>query len=126
MAHGLLRSNHKRNYVTKQSYLNVESKQKLTIGSRLTCYIAGKRRNSTHDSCDIVRSILSVSVKFNVKFSTAGDGINFTLWLDVDSSDAYQPSVLALFDKDGPHLPKPSTFENAKKTTGCRERSYIK
>ena len=43
---------------------------------------------------------ISVSVKFNVKFSTAGDDVNFTLWLDVDSSGACQPSVLARFDKD--------------------------
>ena len=61
-----------------------------------------------------VRSILSVSVKFNVKFSAAGDDINFTLWLDVDSSDACQPSVLAHSDKDGRHLSKPPTFEYAK------------
>ena len=39
-------------------------------------------------------------MKFKVKFSAAGDDINFTLWLDVDSSDAYQPSVLTRFDKD--------------------------
>ena len=50
-------------------------------------------------------------MKFNVNFSAAGDDINFTLWLDVDSSDAYQPSVLARFDKDGPHLSKPPTFD---------------
>ena len=90
-----------------------------TIGSRLTCFIAGTRCNSTHDSCNIVRSILSVSVKFNVKFSAkfsaADDDINFTLWLDVDSSDACQPSVLTRFDKDGRHLSKPPTFEYAKK-----------
>ena len=65
-------------------------------------------------------------MKFNVNFSAAGDDINFTLWLDVDSSDAYQPLVLALFDKDGRHLSKPPTFEYAKKTTGCRERGYVK
>ena len=50
-------------------------------------------------------------MKFNVNFSAAGDDINFTLWLDVDSSDAYQPSVLARFDKDGRHLSKPPTFD---------------
>ena len=98
---------------------------KNTIGSRLTCYIAGTRCNSTHDSCDIVRSILSVRVKFNVKFSAAGNDINFPLWLDVDSSDACQPSVLVRCDKDGRHLSKLPTFEYAKKTTGCRERGYL-
>ena len=65
-------------------------------------------------------------MKFNVKFSAAGDDINFTLWLDVDSSDAYQPSVLTRFDKDGRHLSKPPTSEYAEKTTGCRERGYVK
>ena len=50
-------------------------------------------------------------MKFNVNFSAAGDDINFTLWLDVDSSDAYQPLVLARFDKDGRHLSKPPTFD---------------
>ena len=65
-------------------------------------------------------------MKFNVKFSAAGDDINFTLWLDVDSSDAYQPSVLARFDKDGRHLSKPPTSEYAEKTTGCRGRGYVK
>ena len=64
-------------------------------------------------------------VKFNVNFSAAGDDINFTLWLDVDSSDAYQLSVLARFNKDGRYLSKPPTFEYAKKTTGCRERGYV-
>ena len=65
-------------------------------------------------------------MKFNVNFSAAGDDINFTLWLDVYSSDAYQPLVLARFDKDGRHLSKAPTFEYAKKTTGCRERGYVK
>ena len=67
-----------------------------------------------------VRSILIV------KFSAAGDDINVTLWLDVDSSDACQPSVLARFHKDARHLSKPPTFEYAKKSTGCRERGYVK
>ena len=84
------------------------------------------RCNSTYDSCDIVRSILFVSVKFNVKFYAVDDDINLTLWLDVDSSDACQPSALARFDKDGRHLSKLPTFEYAKKTTGCRERGYVK
>ena len=65
-------------------------------------------------------------MKFNVNFSAAGDDINFTLWLDVYSSDAYQPLVLARFDKNRRHLTKPPTFEYAKKTTGCRERGYVK
>ena len=71
-------------------------------------------------------SILFVSVKFNVKFSAVDGDINLTLWLDVDSSDACQPSALARFDKDGRHLSKPPTFEYAKKTNGCRERGYVK
>ena len=70
--------------------------------------------------------LLSVSVKFNVKFSAAGDDINFALWLDVDSSDACQPSVLTRFDKDGRHLSKPLTFEYAKTTIGRKERGYVK
>ena len=37
-------------------------------------------------------------MKFNVKFSAAGDDVNFTLWLNVDSSGACQPSVLARFE----------------------------
>ena len=71
-------------------------------------------------------SILFVSVKFNVKFSAVDDDINLTLWLDVDSSDACQPSALARFDKDGRHLSKLPTFEYAKKTTGRRERGSVK
>ena len=65
-------------------------------------------------------------MKFNVKFSAADDDINFALWLDVDSSDAYQPSVLARFDKDGRHLSKPPTSEYAEKTTGCRGKRLCK
>ena len=65
-------------------------------------------------------------MKFNVKFYAVDDDINLTLWLDVDSSDACQPLALARFDKDGRHLSKPPTFEHAKKTTGCRERGYVK
>ena len=65
-------------------------------------------------------------MKFNVNFSAAGYDIDFTLWLDVYSSDAYQSLVLARFDKDGRHLSKPPTFEYAKKTTGCMERGYVK
>ena len=65
-------------------------------------------------------------MKFNVKFSAVGDDVNFSLWLNVDSSGACQPSVLARFDKDGRHLSKPPTCEYAEKTTGCRERGYVK
>ena len=54
-------------------------------------------------------------MKFNVKFSAVDDDINLTLWLDVDSSDACQPSALARFDKDGRHLSKLPTFEYARR-----------
>ena len=46
-------------------------------------------------------------MKFNVNFSAAGDDINLTLWLDVYSSDAYQPLVLARFDR------RPTSIETA-------------